>query len=107
MKKIIVSLCVGSFLVAGTISESYKIQGMHCQYGCVNKVKQIMASLDGVEKCDVDFNESLMSIQFDDKKVNSDLIVSTITDNTTYETRKVEEKTKKKSFWSRLKGIFS
>lgn len=107
MKIIIAFLCVGGFLVAGTISESFKIKGMHCQYGCVNKVKQLMTSLDGVEKCDVDFNESLMSIQYDDQKINSELILSTMTDNTTFETRKVEEKAEKKSFWSRLKGIFS
>ena len=50
-----------------------------------------------------------MNVQYYDQKVNSDLIVSTITGNTTFETRKVEEKqkTEKKSFWSKLKGIFS
>ena len=109
MKKLMLSFIIASFLTAGTVSESYKIKGMFCQYSCVGKVESLMSGLEGMEKCKVDFDKSLMSVEYDDQKVNSDLIVSTITGNTTFETRKVEEKqkTEKKSFWSKLKGIFS
>ena len=109
MKKLMLSLIIGSFLLSGTVSESYKIKGMFCQYSCVGKVESLMSELEGMEKCEVDFDKSLMNVQYDDQKVNSDLIVSTITGNTTFQTRKVEEKMKKekKSFWSKLKGIFS
>ena len=105
MKKIISLLIVSSFLLAGTIAESYKIQGMHCQFGCANKVQSLMSEIDGVEKCEVDFESSLMKIEYNDAKVTEDLILSTMTEKTTYVTRKVVDE--KKSFWKKLKGIFS
>ena len=107
MKKIILILSIISFLLAGTTSESYKIKGMHCQYGCINKIKTLMSELDGMSKCEVDFDKSLMTVEYDDTKVNQDLILSTLTEKTTFETRKVDDKVEKKSFWSKLKGIFS
>ena len=107
MKKIISFFVVTCFLLAGTASESYKIKGMHCQYGCANKVKTLMNELDGMNKCEVDFDKSLMTVEYDDTKVNQDLILSTLTEKTTFETRKVDDKVEKKSFWNKLKGIFS
>ena len=107
MNKIVSFFIISSFLLAGTVSESYKVKGMFCQYGCVSKVKTLMGELDGMQKCDIDFNRSLMTVEYDDTKVNPDLIVSTITEKTTYETKKVNDKKEKKSFWSKFKGIFS
>jgi len=107
MKKIISFFVVSCFLLAGTASETYKIKGMHCQYGCINKIKTLMGELDGMGKCEVDFDKSLMTVEYDDTKVNQDIILSTLTEKTTFETRKVDDKVEKKSFWSKLKGIFS
>ena len=107
MKKIISCFIILSCLFAGTVSESYKIQGMTCQYGCANKVQTLTNELEGVNKCEVEFEKSLMKVEYDDTKVNQDLIVSTLTEKTTFETRKVTDKKEKQSLWSRLKGIFS
>jgi len=107
MKKIVLFSLVGSFLMAGVVSEAYVVKGMHCQFGCADKVQAIMASLDGVQKCEVDFETSKMLIEYDNSKLNSDLIISTITDQTTYETRKMEKEKEKKTFWKKLKGLFS
>ena len=106
MKKIILFSMLTSFVLAGLVSESYAVKGMHCQFGCANKVQSMMSELDGVTKCEVDFETSKMLIEYDDSKLNSDLIVSTITTNTTYQTKKIDKNEKKKSFWSRLKGLF-
>jgi len=106
MNKIISFFVIISCLFAGTVSESYKIKGMHCQYGCANKVKSLMTELDGMQKCEVDFDKSLMTVEYDDKKVNDVLILSTLTEKTTFETKKVSNEENKKSFWGRLKGIF-
>jgi len=106
MNKIISSFVIVSCLLAGTISESYKIKGMHCQYGCANKVKALMNDLDGMQKCEVDFDKSLMTVEYDNKKVNETLILSTLTEQTTFETQKVNNKQEKQSLWSKLKGIF-
>ena len=107
MNKIISIFAIASFLLAGTASESYKIKGMHCQYACANKVKTLMNELDGMSKCEVDFDKSLMTVEYDDTKVNQDLILTTLTEKTTFETRIVDDKKEKKSFWDKLKGIFS
>ncbi len=107
MKKMMVSLVSLSFLVAGMISETYTVKGMHCQFGCANKLQAFIAELDGVEKCTVDFETSLMTVEYDSKKVNEDLIISTVEEKTTYETRKNELPKEKQSFWNRLKGLFS
>ena len=107
MKNLVLFSFVGAFLSAGVVSESYAVKGMHCQFGCANKVQAIMVELDGVKKCEVDFETSKMLIEYDDSKLNSDLIISTITDQTTYQTKKIEPGKEKKSFWRKFKGLFS
>ena len=104
--KYILSVLFFSFLVSADKSESYKIEGMHCGYGCVNKVKSLVNSLDGVKLCDVSYENSLMEIQYDDTKVNSDMILKLLSDKTTYKTALVIQEKEKKSFWSKFKGIF-
>ena len=108
MKNILLIISITSFAISSDIIENYKIEGMHCGYGCVNKVKTVLNSIEGVKKCDVNFEKSLMTVEFDEEKVNSDLIISSLSKNTTYRTSKVKEKdTNKESFWSKLKGIFN
>jgi len=109
MKKYILIVAMFSFLLSGDKSESYKIEGMHCGYGCVNKVKSIMNSLDGMKSCEVSYEKSLMVVEYDDSKITSDKILSLLSDKTTYKTTIINEKSEKedKTFWSKLKGIFS
>ena len=106
MRKIVSFIMMIGFVFAGLVKESYEVKGMHCQFGCANKVQSMMANLEGVEKCEVDFESSKMLIEYDDSKLNTDVIISTITTNTTYETKKIDKNEKKKSFWSKLKGLF-
>ena len=56
----------------------HKVEGMHCQYGCANKVKSLMSELEGMKNCEVDFESSIMTVEYDDSKVNSELILSKI-----------------------------
>ena len=102
--KYILSILLFSLLVSADKSESYKIEGMHCGYGCVNKVKSLVNSLEGIKLCEVSYENSSMEIQYDDNKVNSDMILKILSDNTTYKTALVTKE--KKRFWSRFKGIF-
>tara|TARA_Y100001960_G_C13976570_1_gene495454 strand:- start:20 stop:349 length:330 start_codon:yes stop_codon:yes gene_type:complete len=107
MKKSILLIVLFTFLLAEDKSESYKIEGMHCGYGCVNKVKSMMDSLDGMKMCEVSFEKSLMTVEYDDSKVNSDMILKLLADNTTYKTVLINnQKKEKKTFWSKVKGIF-
>ena len=51
-------IMITGFVFAGLVKESYVVKGMHCQFGCANKVQSMMANLEGVEKCEVDFESS-------------------------------------------------
>lgn len=109
MKKYILLIVMLSFLLSGNKSESYKIEGMHCSYGCVNTIKSVMNSIDGMKSCEVSFENSLMTVEYDDLKVNSDKILSLLSEKTTFKTTIINEKNKKeeKSFWSKVKGLFN
>ena len=97
-----------SFLLSADISESYVIKGMHCGYGCVKKIKSVVNDIDGVKTCDVDFEKSLMVVEYDDAKVNTSLIITSLNDKTTYNTKLKEEiKVDDKTFWKKIKGLFS
>tara|TARA_B100001113_G_C20590585_1_gene397283 strand:- start:45 stop:374 length:330 start_codon:yes stop_codon:yes gene_type:complete len=98
--------CFFSFTFCGNITESYKVEGMHCQYGCANKVKSLMSELEGMKKCEVDFESSTMIVEYDDSKVTSELILSTMSDNTTFKSAKIEDKKTKKSIWNKIKKLF-
>ena len=108
MRVIILILSIGSFLISDNVTESFNITGMFCNNACVDKVESIMNSIEGVEKCKVDYSNSLLTVKYDNTKVNSDLIISSISEKTTYKTTKyVENNTPKKSFWKRFKNIFN
>jgi len=98
--------CFVSFTFCGNVIESYKIQGMHCQVGCANKVKSLISELEGMKNCEVDFESSTMTVEYDDTKVNSELILSTMSDKTTYKSAKIENKEKKQSIWNKIKKLF-
>ncbi len=93
------------FSFAADVSQAFTVEGMHCGYGCVNKVESVVNSLDGVKKCEVDFSKSLMVVEFDGEKLNSEKIIASVQEGTTYKTTKIVEK--KENFWSKLKNIFS
>ena len=104
--RILFILCFIGLIFCGNIKESYIVEGMHCQYGCANKVQSLIIELDGIEKCEVDFKTSTMIVEYDDSKVNSKLILSTLSDKTTYKSFKIEDKVKKQRFWNKIKKIF-
>ena len=103
MKKYLLVCISFSVVFSANVSESYKIKGMHCDYGCVNKVKTVMGSIEGMKKYDVDFENSLLNVEYDNSIVDSKLIITTLTDNTTFDVRL---NTSKKSFWTKFKTIF-
>ncbi len=79
MKKILLFI-ICSFLSASTFS----VEGMTCGVGCANKIKMQMDTLDGVKLCDVNFETGIMTVEYDDSKLNDQKIISHLTSNTTY-----------------------
>ena len=45
-----------------------------------------------------------MTVVFDDKKMNSEQIISSLNDKTTFKTTKIDKV--KKTFWSKFKNMF-
>ena len=103
-----------AFVFAKDTKEYYKIEGMFCGNGCANRIKNVLKTVDGVKKCEVNFEKSLMTLEFDDSLVNSELIISSLTDKTTYKTTLLENYSEDKdsdsksneSMWSKFKNIF-
>ena len=113
MKKIILATALLTVIFAKDTTEYYKIEGMFCGNGCANRIKNVIKTVDGIKKCDVNFEKSLMTLEFDNSLVNSELIISSLTNKTTYKTTLLEnyseENTDSKgsdSIWSKFKNIF-
>ena len=114
MKRIILMIVFLTVAFAKDTKEYYKIEGMFCGNGCANRIKNVIKTVDGVKKCEVNFEKSLMTLEFDDSLVNSDLIIASLTDKTTYKTTllknynedKDSDSKDNKSMWSRFKNIF-
>ena len=54
-----------------------KVEGMTCM-GCVNKVKSTLTSLDGVQSCDVNLEESRATVVYDNKKLSDAALVEAV-----------------------------
>tara|TARA_B100001741_G_C16510792_1_gene579586 strand:- start:748 stop:1074 length:327 start_codon:yes stop_codon:yes gene_type:complete len=104
MKIFLIFVSFISSVFAADITQLYKVEGMHCSFGCATTVKTVVTSMDGIKSCDVDFDKSLMTVVFDDKKMNSEQIISSLNDKTTFKTTEIDKV--KKTFWSKFKNMF-
>ena len=57
----------------------FEIKGMTCAMGCAKTIEKKIAKLDGVHFVYVDFEKELAMVEFDDKKLNNDDFLSTVT----------------------------
>ena len=104
MKNIIILLSFVVCVFAHNLSKSFNVEGMHCDYGCVQKIKTVVSQLEGVQSCEVDFRQKKMTVIYNDEKLNSDGIIASLDENTTFTTTIIEDR--KKGFWSKLKALF-
>ncbi len=101
--KLLLLITTASFIISATQEQSFKIDGMTCG-GCAKKVVNAVASLDGVNKCDVNVDKGLAYISFEDDMVTEKIILETLTNKTNYSCS-IPEKKVKKGFFQRLFGI--
>ena len=93
-----------SLLNAKEITLNYNIKGMMCKMNCPDFIIQEASKVDGVKKCDVNFNNNLATITFDDTKVDKNnlaILLSKKTDNM-YEIKLEEKKSTVSSWWDWL-----
>ena len=91
-----------TFLLSGTTEEIFKIDGMTCG-GCAKKVVNAVASLDGINSCDVNVDKGIANISFEDHIVTKETILKTLSDKTNFSCA-IPEKKVKKGFFQRLFG---
>ena len=84
MKKIITIILVTTFLYSVPSTVIYNIEGMTCPSGCAPKVTNAALQIKGVEKCDVNFDESKATIIYDNEKVKETEILAGLKTNTTF-----------------------
>lgn len=54
-----------------------KIKGMGCQ-NCVNAVMESLSEIDGINKVNVSLEKELAEVEYDELKVNADIMIETI-----------------------------
>ena len=95
-------LILFTLIFSFSFSSSFSIEGMRCGSSCVNKVKSEMVKLDGVKNCSVDFNKSVMTVDFDKSKLDDSQIISHLSENTSYKASILNLDTKSESSKSLL-----
>lgn len=69
-----------SFNVAGNPTAELEVPDMHCQYGCAAKVKEVLASQEGVEEVKVDFDAKKAIVAIDTTKFDGEAAVAALVD---------------------------
>ena len=64
-------------LIKETISKNYAVSGITCM-GCIHNIKNSLNDTEGLENFDLDFDESLLYIEYDFKKTNDKEILNRI-----------------------------
>ena len=91
-----------SFLLPNKISV-FKVDGMMCVGGCVAIINSVSQSIDGVNSSSVDFKKGLLTVSYDSLRVNEVLIIDKLSQQTTYDVKKVEKKISKSLFdWLKI-----
>lgn len=57
---------------------SMKIEGMTCEMGCKNAIEKKVAKMDGVESINVDFENAVAEIKYNEDETNPDEVIKTI-----------------------------
>ena len=73
-----------TLLLTFTFSSSFNIDGMKCGRSCVNKIKTEMNTLEGVNNLEINFDKSVMTVDYDKSKLNDSQIISHLSENTSY-----------------------
>ena len=68
---------------------------MVCESGCSYKIKSVVNSIPGVKESSVDFEKRILSVDYDASKVNEQIIIDRISEETTFKAKKVKFKKKK------------
>ena len=79
---------------------------MMCETGCSWKISSVVQSIDGVGKVEVDFNNKILLVEYDNQKTSDEKIITTLSNQTIYIDKKVDKnKVLNPIYW--FKNIFN
>ena len=90
------------FIFSTEITTNYNIEGMMCSVSCPKAIQKSLDGIEGIKSCKVEFNTKTATIVYDNDKIDSEKIASTIEKNTYF---KVKNKVKKEK-WSLFNWLF-
>jgi Cu+-exporting ATPase len=57
----------------------FTVNGMTCEIGCAKTIEKKLAQMDGVTSAKVDFERKLAMVEYNENKVNPELLEETVT----------------------------
>ena len=102
MKYLILLFSYIGFLFSEEITTNYNIEGMMCSLSCPKAIQKSLDGIEGIKSCKVEFDTKTATIVYDNDKIDSEKIASTIEKNTYF---KVKNKVKKGK-WSLFNWLF-
>jgi len=63
--------------LANTIA-NIEIEGMACEVMCGGKIKEGLSGIEGIVSCDLDFDNKLATVKFDNKTTSKDEMINVI-----------------------------
>ena len=102
MKYLILLFSYIGFLFSEEITTNYNIKGMMCGVSCPKAIYKSLDGVEGIKSCKVDFDTKTAIIVYDDNKIDSKKIASTIEKNTYFKVKNQNDKEQ----WSLFKWFF-
>ena len=106
-KQYFLVVCIFSGLLFSYQVSTFKVEGLMCVSGCVWKVNTVAQSILGVNESNVDFERGILTVQYDPKKVNDDLIIKELSKQTTYKITKIQNKANNNKILDWFNNIFN
>ena len=78
MKKRFFVLFLSSLCFSAPVKNTFNVEGMMCGYGCVSKINSLITDLKGVKECNVDFENNIMEVVFDNTSVDAQTIIKSL-----------------------------
>ena len=78
MKKRFFVLFLYGLCFASPVKNTFNVEGMMCGYGCVSKINSVVTDLKGVKECNVDFENNIMEVVFDNTSINAQTIIKSL-----------------------------
>lgn len=69
-----------AFNVAGAPTAELEVPDMHCPYGCAAKVKEVLASQEGVEDVKIDFDLKKAIVAINTQEFDAEAAVAALVD---------------------------